>query len=712
MHFFKRLDVLEDSIVKLQNEYSVLADRQRDTEDNSNRNREELLKKIECDVNKIEELSESLSELKRSLQTVECFRNETENIELPVNMQKDVSEYEDLLHDEIRDFISKYDRRPYIIVLCEGLKHNYCYEAIRKEAYNIFSAIKSKLGLNVKIVSIENQNIIKESGGIVYLPEDMLADYLAQMHVSLLLACEATATIFFKAGWRLLKYNALLRLSSQVPFMGVDERMLEQLKHLNDYGFVRFAVMSSVAEKQLIDNGMKNVEIIYPVLKDVSKKCIKKNMNKKNMNKKRIGFASSPMDVMQIEPRGIMVLADLAQKCPEYEFLILWRNTELPLPDSFNGLANVQVEYGYYDMERFFNDIDLLLIPYQSMEHNHGCSMSAIEALQRRIPVVSTIYAGVSELIESYGGGAVCDGDSQSIKDSLNRVFGQYDLYQEEISCDFLERIDGIESLCSLVDMSTHSFCPDNIVTLDEWETLLNRNGKHLIRGALGLKEHYREQEVAKNYSKDRFMEFPHNYIDLMERISVDELLCKINGSGKLEILDIACGEGRITQEIIKYGNCTAIDSSDSMLQIAGEKVVESGNQLVLCKMDYFSDALEKKYDVITAFRYIRHYEYLDRKKLYGKIRDNLNEKGYFIFDVPNIVLELKTRQLMGWENYNIYDVFWSMDGIRNELRDNGFHVIYTIPIGAGVISDLLPDYKKEPVTWTVCAVPEVALNA
>ena len=115
--------------------------------------------------------------------------------------------------------------------------------------------------------------------------------------------------------------------------------------------------------------------------------------------------------------------------------------------------------------------------------------------------------------------------------------------------------------------------------------------------------------------------------------------------------------------------------------------------------------AINKNYDAVTCFRYIRHFEYATRKLIYDKFRNILTEDGILIFDVPNIDFELPLKKIKGWDKYNIYDVFFDRETIEEELRLSGFRIKYIIPTGQGLMTDLPANIRNKPVTWTVGAV-------
>jgi SAM-dependent methyltransferase len=120
---------------------------------------------------------------------------------------------------------------------------------------------------------------------------------------------------------------------------------------------------------------------------------------------------------------------------------------------------------------------------------------------------------------------------------------------------------------------------------------------------------------------------------------------------------------------------------------------------------DFISDEIEGDFDAVTCFRYIRHFDYRTRKILYSKIRTVMTENGIFIFDVPNRNFELRLKNINGWGNYNIYDVFFTRESISEELEKNGFQIRYIVPAGKGLAEKVSAD---EPMTWTVGAVKKI----
>ncbi|MEB7656932.1 class I SAM-dependent methyltransferase [Mammaliicoccus vitulinus] len=101
------------------------------------------------------------------------------------------------------------------------------------------------------------------------------------------------------------------------------------------------------------------------------------------------------------------------------------------------------------------------------------------------------------------------------------------------------------------------------------------------------------------------------------------------------EILDIGCGTGRLTTQLLDYGNVSGLDLSTEMLEIA-----ESRNADIKWYCQDMRDLdLPQKYDVVTIFcdslNYITDPE--DVLQVFNYVNSYLNDGGLLIFDVHSI---------------------------------------------------------------------------
>jgi 2-polyprenyl-3-methyl-5-hydroxy-6-metoxy-1,4-benzoquinol methylase len=328
-----------------------------------------------------------------------------------------------------------------------------------------------------------------------------------------------------------------------------------------------------------------------------------------------------------------------------------------------------------------------------------------VEAMQNGIPVLCTDISGISEVVKYCGMGEVVAPTCEELSQAVDRLLNQYEVY---ISTTNRKRLDEKIDNSNLVDI-IEKFAEENIpakpVTLYEWDRRLKTVGKYLVKGHQKMKEYYQQQQVADKYTETRFTSKALKCFDYIERQNLELMIeDRYQNYPNMKILDIACGDGRISQECIKYGNTTSIDSSQAMLNIVDDRFKDLENKPTTQLCDIISEDVEGRYNVITCFRYIRHFEYATRKLLYKKILSHLTDSGLFIMDVPNLKFELQLKDISGWEKYNIYDVFWTKESIVEELEKNGFKVFYIMPVGQGLMSNLPDSAKSIPMSWTIGA--------
>ncbi|MCD7716300.1 MAG: methyltransferase domain-containing protein [Lachnospiraceae bacterium] len=616
----------------------------------------------------------------------------------------------DEFESSIGDAISKSRMQSWAVV-CRGLKGQRSYEAIRRDAVRVFQLLKKYSGAEVRLISIESgQERIETDADLVCLPENLMGEYFRANPVSLVIAMESTAAIASAGQGSLLKCPMIVRLSGQNPLMGLQKHDIDILLHSNDLGVQHYTVQSEHAKRIMEEAGFRDVVISRPLVepekygRNAARSGGAGECRKETGHRFVVGFASSPMAEDQLEDRGAYVLGELASLAEEFDFLILWRDAQVPVPDQLIKASNCRIEYGVYDMERFYQEIDCLLIPYLGYDRNHACSVSTLEAMLSGIPVVCTAQSGVSDLVGKYGLGIICGAKAGELRSAIGCVDKNAGKLTEEYKRELLKQELDEKEFLNDVFRASSGFVPEQIITLVEWENALRESGKYLVKGHDQIKAYYSQFKIAENYNYDRFTEYPLNCIDLLERRSIDAILEDKYRRRPVRILDIAPGDGRIVQEDIKYGHCLAADSSAEMLRVLRRRFPDEDN-LETLQMDYLEESLERKFDVVTTFRYIRHFEYPVRRELYKKIRENLKEDGILIFDVPNIKLETKLRDVTGWTNYNIYDMFWTVESMSRELEQNGFRVVYVIAVGTGLIEEVRETCKEEPVTWTFGAI-------
>ncbi|MBR6717759.1 MAG: glycosyltransferase [Oscillospiraceae bacterium] len=620
-------------------------------------------------------------------------------------LEKLGADYRNLLSESVRKLTAPEQCKP-IALVCAKFGSAAGMEAIRNEVWDLYRLLQRGSRYLVCIVSIEpNETEAARSGDVHYVPENQLAEWMREHDPALLIFCESTTAIITAGDNCMLLRNAIVRASGQNPARTLGGHAMQEFLHLCDAGVQHYCTASKHAADVLEGHGFRRPTVIYPYI-NTEKAMFCRKPRPFDPNHMTVGFASSPMLPVQSDPRGIPALCKTVSMNPDVQFIVLWRDdSAVAVPTELKAAPNCEVRTGKCDMSGFYSEIDCLMIPYAEYDHNHACPLSALEAMLMNIPVIATPVSGISELIDACGIGLVAEGtDADALTAALQCIPTLYAAFQEAWRMDKLHEILSGESFIRFAEDCIDEAVPAGVVTLYEWDRQLKLNQTHLVKGHAPLKAYYQRQEVAQNYSEERFSAYPQNCFDLMERQTVSVLLEHFLGSSRhAALLDLASGNGRILQELLPYGKCTAGDASPAMLAALRERFPT--DDMTLKELDLLSGDLDGQYDAITIFRFIRHYEYSVRKKLWARLRAALNENGVLLFDVPNVRFEVPHRRKNGWGKYHIYDVFWTRRAIEKELADNGFRLAALVPVGQGLYP-MPAEYRAEPMTWTAAAVP------
>ena len=195
------------------------------------------------------------------------------------------------------------------------------------------------------------------------------------------------------------------------------------------------------------------------------------------------------------------------------------------------------------------------------------------------------------------------------------------------------------------------------------------------------LKNYYKNKDIAQKYLDKRFT-FPLGRVLHEKQVSLVNKY--INFLKPEAILELACGPGRVTLDIVtpSEAHLVAVDASEEMLKIAQERASKlNKKQWHFLLKDIFVMDLSRKFDLIFSFRFVRHFKFAERKKIYNTVKKHLSNKGVFIFDVVNKDISLPLRLKEGLENYLVYDKLYTRDEFLSEMKDAGFLVRELIPV-------------------------------
>lgn len=137
---------------------------------------------------------------------------------------------------------------------------------------------------------------------------------------------------------------------------------------------------------------------------------------------------------------------------------------------------------------------------------------------------------------------------------------------------------------------------------------------------------------------------FAHYYDEIMDQSVYDSWLRYVerhtNGEIGLNLMDLACGTGKIAVQLAKKGHhVTGIDLSDEMLAIAYNRMLEENVTLTLAVGDMRALEPMGAYDVITCFSDSLCYMADESEMLaaFKSVASNLADTGVFLFDVHSL---------------------------------------------------------------------------
>lgn len=105
-------------------------------------------------------------------------------------------------------------------------------------------------------------------------------------------------------------------------------------------------------------------------------------------------------------------------------------------------------------------------------------------------------------------------------------------------------------------------------------------------------------------------------------------------------VLDLACGTGSMSIELIKNGfDVIGIDLSENMLELASNRLLEYGDNFSLLKGNMTDYRLNKNVKAcICSLDSINHLNDInDVEKTFCNVYNSLDENGVFVFDVNTI---------------------------------------------------------------------------
>lgn len=193
----------------------------------------------------------------------------------------------------------------------------------------------------------------------------------------------------------------------------------------------------------------------------------------------------------------------------------------------------------------------------------------------------------------------------------------------------------------------------------------------------MSYKDSHKWVDFASNYDRNISGKF-EDRIYQIEYLILTEVLNQLFVNKDISVMDFACGTGRVTGIISKvYPNTMGFDISEDMLAVARQKYP----QLKFLKKDITNDDMDKRFDLITAFRFFLNAEYELKELILSKFNDLLQNDGYIVFNIhmnnPSILFILSRIKYLLWLT-KIKQNGMSYTEVKKLAEKCGFHIVYS----------------------------------
>ncbi len=166
-------------------------------------------------------------------------------------------------------------------------------------------------------------------------------------------------------------------------------------------------------------------------------------------------------------------------------------------------------------------------------------------------------------------------------------------------------------------------------------------------------KNRFHSKDMATTYDKLCQLMVPG--YDFMQNTLIDIL--KFENSEKIVLLDLGAGSGILIEKVLNEfpdSTCYYLDYSDDFMILAHEKLKKYEDQVTYIKSDFcgeWESEIKEKPNVITSMSAIHHLSNKNKKKLYKKCYNILEENGWFfnIDEMKTLNKDAYLRSLYYW---------------------------------------------------------------
>jgi predicted TPR repeat methyltransferase len=192
-----------------------------------------------------------------------------------------------------------------------------------------------------------------------------------------------------------------------------------------------------------------------------------------------------------------------------------------------------------------------------------------------------------------------------------------------------------------------------------------------------------------------------------LEQRALDRIVRDHLGTGRIDLLDFACGTGRIIGHLLdRVGSATGIDVSSAMMEVA-QRAAPSA-ELIEADLTQNDVLGNRQFNLITAFRFFPNAEPPLRRAVFGVLARHLSPSGIMVFNNHKNRNSLRRRisRLAGRE---VRRGTMTHEEVEELLGQSGLRVVEQIPLATLPVSEkhpLLPVAMVEPTERVLSGLP------
>jgi 2-polyprenyl-3-methyl-5-hydroxy-6-metoxy-1,4-benzoquinol methylase len=174
-----------------------------------------------------------------------------------------------------------------------------------------------------------------------------------------------------------------------------------------------------------------------------------------------------------------------------------------------------------------------------------------------------------------------------------------------------------------------------------------------------GILTNSTEAKNNSTYYNKFWDKYKLNNEDIIRSVFIKKKLKKLNLSGNVEILDLGCGYGWMSEFIKNYGSYTGIDFSAPSINFANKEF--NGNFILADETSVtLGLPIDKKFDIVICSEVIEHV--VDQNSFLEQIYMFLKDGGHLILTTPNGLC---------WNKFSLLHDRADMQPIENWLSPN-----------------------------------------